>query len=174
MASRAYRPRLSVTAAYKKGIFAPMRPTLGALVALVSVASGACCGVAQDFKKSVEGPEQAVAEPMVRERVARDPALARQLCGVDAAALKDVVVKRTSSGRFSVEGKPASAPAGAAGAGGRSPVDPARALVCAGVLSAFWEHQQGPEGSRWRITRLEVEEVTTPGVEFKKPHHHHG
>lgn len=149
------------------------------LTALLPSLQG-CCEGWRRVNKEIDGPEEQEAGRLIRERMKQDGGIADRLCGVSAQGLRDATFKRLSGGRYAVTGAPAAgAPARPAttrpgGAAGKPPIDPGQGLVCAGVLAISWKFVEGPGGTTWSIGRLEVDEVTTPGAEYKRRHRDHG
>lgn len=151
-------------------------PLLLAAMLSATASTGCCkaCSAVSGIAKEIKGPDATEGERLVKERVEKDKQLRKRICGVDTRQLVDLVVKKTPSG-YSIQGTPiekAKAPAPKADAGlAKVPlVDPKQALVCAAVVSVLWDAKDGPSGTTlWAVQRLDVDEITTPGAEFKRP-----
>lgn len=141
--------------------------------------SGCCkgCSAVKGFAKDIAGPEEKEGIRLIKEQVKNDKTLLEKLCGVKTKGLKDVAVEAKTSSTFRIEGKPiegfAERPAGAPRLEGSAApavaVDPKKAMVCVGVVMAYWHAKEEPSGTVWTIERVNVKEVTTPGAEYKEP-----
>src|SRR5690242_14331366 len=89
-----------------------LRPMLVALAFCAFSATGCCkaCSAVSDIAKEIKGPEAAEGEKLVKERVVKDEKLRKRICGVDTKELTDLVVKKNSSGNYSIEGTPIEKP----------------------------------------------------------------
>mgnify|MGYP000741756607 CR=1 FL=1 len=160
-----------------------------ALLALSSAGCCKACGAVSDIAKEIKGPDTAEGERLVKERVTTDEHLRKRICGVDTSELKGLVVKKDSLGYYSIQGTPveeplvsasaASAPAASAPAASavaakadagpsKSPVEPAKLLVCAAVVSIVWKSTEVAGKTTWKIQQLNMYEITTPGIEYKR------
>lgn len=159
---------------------APMTPRaiLVASAIFAMSATGCCkaCSAISGIAKEIAGPEASEGERLVKERVTKDDKLRKRICGVDTKELTNLVVKKTPEGRYSIEGTPVERPMVKpspakpdGGAPSKSPVDPKRLLVCAAVVSLMWDAKEDASGTTWSIRRVDVEEITTPGAEYKRP-----
>ncbi len=129
-----------------------------ALVSMSFALSGCCkgCSAVKGFAKDIVGPNETEGVRLVEEKLKSDKGLLEKLCGVKTEGLKDVSVKSQTSSSFQIEGKPKEGNA-------------AKALVCTGVIMAFWHAEETPSGTVWSIESIKVKQVTTPGAEYTAP-----
>jgi hypothetical protein len=156
------------------------------LFALISATSttGCCraCSAVSDVAKEIAGPEASEGERLVKARVEQDKELRKRICGVDTQKLTDLVVTKLWSGQYSIQGTPVEKPmakvpvqASDAGSPGKPLVDGKQVVVCAAAVSLLWDAKEDSSGTTWSIQKLDVEEITTLGVEYKRAHSsHHG
>jgi len=159
----------------------------GSFVALVFWAlsvSGCCkaCSAVSDIAKEIGGPEAADGEKLVKERVEKDKELRKRICGVDTKELVDLVVKKDSVGNYTIQGTPVERPPASAvssakaasaepasSASARAAIDPKKTLQCAAVVHILWDAKEEPSGTKWSIKKLDVDQISTPGLEYKRP-----
>lgn len=156
-----------------------MKPwgSFGALVFCALWASGCCraCNAVGNVAKEIAGPDAKDGEKLVKERVENDKELRKRICGVDTKQLVDLVVKKDSVGNYSIEGTPVerpptkAAPSASSASSAKPLVDPTKTLKCAAVVSLLWDAKEESSGTKWSIQKLDVEQITTPGSEFKRP-----
>jgi hypothetical protein len=150
-----------------------------AVVALAGCSCGDCCRCAS---KATEKPPETVVQREVGKSLESKRDVASILCGVSVEGLKDVTVTIVKdeipinipgSGHAKVEG--AAIPA--SHDGGAVVTDPTKALLCTGVVSFLLTRKlDEPDPDKaWKLGALDVWEVSTPGVTWKRPssHHHH-
>lgn len=154
-----------------------------ALVFCAFSASGCCraCNAVGAIAKEINGPEAADGEKLVKERVENDSALRKRICGVDTKQLVDLVVKKDSIGNYTIEGTPIERPPAKAASSARTAtpsasaasakplVDASKTLKCVAVVSILWNAKEDPSGTKWSIHKLDVDQITTPGLEYKRP-----
>lgn len=148
--------------------------------ALAAFSTAGCCkacGVVSDIAKEINGPEEAEGQRLVKERVVNDKALRKRICGVDTRELANLVIEKTASGNYSIRGTPVERPLAKttsakvdAGASGKPAVDPTKVLECVAVVSLLWDAKESGGKTTWSIQRLDVEEISTPGAEYTRPH----
>jgi hypothetical protein len=140
-------------------------------------------------------------EDAVRTRLEKARELATQLCGVPAGGLANLELTvdegLLGSSTVTVRGTPLPVPASSAtasdGPASSAPVaaqssapsaspapsssagSPAQMALCAGILYVFMSPEVAEDGTvtSWKLGKVEVQEVTTPGHEWKKPPEHH-
>lgn len=152
-----------------------MTARLSLLVAglLAFSATGCCkaCSAAKGIAKEIQGPEAAEGERFVKEKVINDKDLRKQICGVDTRELTNLVVKKNADGHYAITGtpveKPLAKPANSASA--KPIVNGAKTLECVAVISLLWDAKEDSSGTVWSIQKVFVEEVSTPGAEYKRP-----
>jgi hypothetical protein len=141
-------------------------------------ATGCCkaCSAVSGIAKEIAGPEAVDGEPLVKARVENDEKLRKRICGEDTQKLENLVVKRNADGHYSIQGTPiekplAKSPAAKpdAGAPAKPFVDGKQILVCAAVVSLLWDAKEGAGGTTWSVQKVSIEEITTPGSEYKRP-----
>ncbi len=162
-----------------------MRGRRWLFLAALSISASACdtCESCRSIGARVKGelanPEPQEAEKLVREELAKNRKAATKLCGAPSGPLGDVelVVEKgvLTSYDVKVKGKPTPAPTASAAAAPASSADAAKAAaaaaLCTGVLYVMFDADVAENGTPgpFRIWKLEVTEVTTPGHEWKKP-----
>ncbi len=141
-------------------------------------ATGCCkaCSAVSGIAKEIGGPEASDGEPLVKARVEQDKELRKRICGVETRQLTDLVVKKNSDGHYSIQGTPVEKPRAKlpstkpdGGAPGKPLVDGQQVVVCAAVVSLLWDVKEGSGRTTWSIQKVSVEEITTPGSEYKRP-----
>lgn len=142
-------------------------------------ATGCCraCSAVGNIAKEISGPEATDGEKLVKERVANDKELRKRICGVDTKELVDLVVKKDSAGNYSIEGTPierppaktASSAQPAPSSSTRPIVNVGKTLQCAAVVSIFWDAKEEPSGTKWSIRKVDIDQISTPGLEYKRP-----
>ncbi|MBI5536085.1 MAG: hypothetical protein HY898_25415 [Deltaproteobacteria bacterium] len=150
-----------------------------AVVALAGCSCGDCCRCAS---KATEKPPETVVQREVGRSMESKRDVASILCGVSVEGLKDVTVTIVKddiplnilgTGHAKVEGTAIQSTRD----GGSVVKDPTKALVCTGVVSFMLmrKHDEPDPDKAWKLTALDVWEVNTPGVSWKRPssHHHH-
>ncbi|HRI63065.1 MAG TPA: hypothetical protein PK156_02475 [Polyangium sp.] len=146
-----------------------------ALAAFPSTGCCKACGAVSDIAKEIKGPEAAEGERLVKERITTDKELRKRICGVDTRELTSLVIKKNPVGNYSIQGTPverypAKSVAAKADAGpGKSPVDPTKVLECVAVVGLLWNAKESGGKTTWSIHQLDVEEISTPGSEYKRP-----
>jgi hypothetical protein len=157
-----------------------MTPRAFVFAAAISAisATGCCkaCSAVSGIAKEIAGPDAAEGERLVKARVEQDPKLRKRICGVDTRQLQDLVVKKLSSGNYSIEGTPVEKPTAKpspskldGGTPNKALVEGKQVLVCAAAVSLLWDAKEGASGTIWSIQKLDVEEIMTPGAEYKRP-----
>ncbi len=149
---------------------------------LISGCCGKGCSKIASISKELEGPDEKEGARQLEEYAKHDKKFLEQICGVSTAGLKNLVIKKkTSTSGFSIEGTPvegvaakAAEPKGGGGSAGAAPVNVKKALVCAAEVTLFWDLKEEKSGDVWTLRRVEVETVTTPGAEYKRPPSRHG
>lgn len=153
------------------------RPLVFACAWLALSTTGCCkaCSAASGVVKEMKGPEASVGEKLLKERLVSDKELRKQICGVDTKELTDLVVKKNSNGDYSIEGTPVERPmvsvpsdAADAGASGKPSVDAKKVLVCTAAVYLVWSAKEDPSGTTWTIDAVRMQEITTPGAEYKR------
>lgn len=141
-------------------------------------ATGCCkaCSAVKGIAKEIQGPEEAEAERLVKEKVTNDKDLRKQICGVDTRELTNLVVKKNPDGHYSITGTPIEKPQvkpPAAKPENSASVKPlvngVKTLECVAVISLLWDAKEDSTGTIWSIQKVFVEEITTPGAEYKRP-----
>lgn len=141
-------------------------------------ATGCCkaCSAVSGIAKEIAGPEAAEGERLVKARVEQDAALRKRICGVDTKQLTDLVVKKNSDGHYSIQGTPIEKPLvkqssakSDAGPPGKPLVEAKQFVVCAAAVSLLWDAKEDSGGTTWTIQKLDVEEISTSGIEYKRP-----
>lgn len=165
------------------------RIPLLAAVLLAFSATGCCkaCSAVKGIAKEIQGPEAAEGERLVKEKVINDKDLRKQICGVDTRELTNLVVKQNPNGHYAITGtpieKPLAKPSSSASAKPSSSasakpsssasakpiVNGAKTLECVAVISLLWDAKEDSSGTVWSIHKVFVEEISTPGAEYKRP-----
>lgn len=159
------------------------RASFVALVISALSSSGCCkaCSAISGVAKEIAGPDAADGEKLVKERVEKDKELRKRICGLDTKELVDLVVKKDSIGNYSIQGTPIERPVATAvsspvssskaapAASASAAVDLKKTLQCAAVVSILWDAKEEPSGTKWSIQKLDVDQITTPGIEYKRP-----
>lgn len=157
------------------------RISLLAAVLLAFSATGCCkaCSAVKDIAKEIQGPDATEGERLVKEKVVNDKDLRKQICGVDTRELTNLVVKQNPNGHYAITGtpieKPLAKPSSSASAKPSSSasakpiVNGAKTLECVAVISLLWDAKEDSSGTVWSIHKVFVEEVSTPGAEYKRP-----
>ncbi len=154
------------------------RLSLLASVLLAFSATGCCkaCSAVKGIAKEIQGPEAAEGERLVKEKVVNDKDLRKQLCGVDTRELTNLVVKKNADGHYAITGtpieKPLAKPSAAkpeSSASAKPLANGAKTLECVAVISMLWDAKEDSSGTVWSIHKVFLEEVSTPGAEYKRP-----
>ena len=143
-----------------------------------SSTTGCCkaCSAVSGIAKEIQGPEAAEGERLVKERVTDDAKLRKRICGVDTRGLTNLVVKKNPDGNYSIQGTPVERPLVKAssakpdgGAPGKPLANARQTLECVAVVSLLWDAKEDSGKTTWKIQKLNVEEITTPSAEYKRP-----
>ncbi|MFO0554142.1 MAG: hypothetical protein U0271_37525 [Polyangiaceae bacterium] len=156
------------------------------MVALLFLGSAAIggCDACRKVTAHTKNPPPETVESAVREKLEKAPEQSTKLCGVPVSGLRDLKLKIEKSvvpgfSQITVEGSPilettasSATPAPSGSAKPRELVPPA---VCVGVLTAMMVAKTDAKGEiqSWSLEQLTVDEVKTPGAEWKRPHEHH-
>lgn len=155
------------------------------VVALLFVGSAATggCDACRKVAAHTKNPPPETVESAVRERLEKAPAQATKLCGVPVSGLRDLKLKIEKGvvpgfSQVTVEGSPiveaatSATPPLSPSAKPRELIPPA---VCIGVLTAMMVAKTDAKGEiqSWSLEQLNVDEVKTPGAEWKRPPSHH-
>jgi hypothetical protein len=155
-----------------------IRASLVTLVFCAFFTSGCCkaCSAVSGIAKEIAGPEAADGERLVKERVANDKELRKQICGVETKELVNLVIKKDPLGSYSIQGNPIERPTATSASAKPVPsvsakpiVDAKKAVECVAVVRILWDAKESPGGTTWSIQRLDIDEISTPGIEFKAP-----
>lgn len=142
------------------------------------LASGCCeaCKMASGVAKEIQGPPDSEGEALVKQHVVNEEDLRKKICGVDTAELTNLVVKKTPEGNYSIRGTPVekplalSGPAKPAPSASSKPLTNAKQMLeCVAAVSIVWHLEENKGSTTWSISRVNVEEITTPGSEYKRP-----
>ncbi len=175
----------TVAAASWKRSPLPLRLARHPAVAALFLAGAAIggCDACRKVAAHTKSPPPQTVETAVREKLERAREQATQLCGVPVSGLRDLKLKIESSvvpgvSKVTVEGSPviaapsSASPATSGSAKAAPAIPPA---LCVGVLTAMMVAKTDAKGEieSWSLRSLEVDEVTTPGAEWKRPPSHH-
>ncbi len=157
---------------------------------LLSSGCDACSRMGKVAKAHTKSPEKSTIEDAVKKRLEQARELASQLCGVPASGLTDIRLEvvdtpMLGSSNVKVTGVAVALPAASASASMQPSASPPpaapsagsalRAAACTGVVYVFMSPDVAEDGTvtRWKLEKVEVQEVTTPGHEWKRPPEDH-
>lgn len=128
----------------------------------------ACSTVVAVMKEQTQSPDESTGHELVRERLKSAKEIAKKLCGLESAdGLKVDTISGDSTlgiGTLEITAEPIASP--------DAGIDPKRAIACAGVLMvSFKAVTTDDDGNvtQWAVSSMEIDEIKTPGHEWKRP-----